>query len=286
MARTYEKRRTLKRRLSRTYAPAKRRRFNTGRVRRRPSAYRKRGNYYGKSMVAAPYRSSKYIYPNPVIKATSHKSEFYATGYSSTATANNPLYIHLRAFNHANFFKTNWATSNFYADHDAYELGFPTGYRKLFHKGVKVNLRFTNKNENNITVRVTVVRTRHNKAYVDMNHDVHRPQNTRHFHIVKQMKFTMDTGDFTPVSLGGTTTGVQSNANNMVTRDIYLPINKWMFTTSGKPSAFSSDFDPENTKDDLVMIIDTDDETYVDGQWVEIEANACQYWKTVNDAET
>lgn len=270
----------------------KRRKLGSGRYKKTYRRTRRRtkvkGSYYKKQGTILPYRSSrKIIKRNPVVRGTSHRQEFLGNGYTSTVVGgNNAIRIELRAFSYDRFMAIGFASSSNYTDFDNYTSDFPTGMRKIFWKGCKLNMRFTNFQENNVTMRVVVCRTRKGKNFADWNGDVHRMVNTRHFKVLKNMKWVMDTGDFTPNNVSGTTVSSSPNSSTMVKRELYIPINKWLYTRDGDPANANDDFESPDISDAIHVYINSDDVTSVDNQYVQVTVNAVQYWATVNDDET
>lgn len=296
MRRTYAKRPT-KRRLSARYdRPTKRykRAYAPKRVYRAKARYNRkkvtniRNSYYQGIRTVRPWRSSyKTVTKAPVVRGTKHRMELYGLAYSSsTLSAIHPLLMVSRMSDAQVFGSSTITSYGQHTDFDAYGNGYPIAFRKIFHKGTKVTVRCTNLNENNITVRISLVQLRKGMDNADWNNDPHRVINYRHWKVHFTEKFVMDTGDFTPIVASGTTTGVQPNKSSMVTKEYYIPVNRWRKTRDGGPSNQDTDWNSPCVNDELKFRIDTDDQTSVDGQYVQFDFKVTQYFCTVETDET
>ena len=143
---------------------------------------------------------------------------------------------------------------------------------------MKIVFRFTNYQETNLTVRIAIVKAKPYLNQADWNHDVHRPINTTHWHVIKMDKFVIDTGDWTADGSGN----AQPNASKMVTKTYYIPMNRWVYTNDGNPATAGTQWQTATSNLMRSLYIDTDDATSVDNQYLEIKCHVTQYLRFVD----
>ena len=253
---------------------------------RKPSTRRRskttQKSYYKSSSTVYPYRKSFKNYRRPpVIRGTSHRLEFEGTANSSGVSSNNPIRLVVNALHLNDFFHQGFSTSVQFTDHDAYKLAFPTGMRKLFLKGVKVNLRVTNISEDNVTIRICVAQNKYNMTNVDWNTTPNRVVNSRHYKVFLTHKFTMDQSEFV-----STTTGPSPQGTKMVTKTFWIPLNEWRYARDGMPATAAQEWEHSHHRERIYMFIDTDDLTSAENQYVQFTVNSASYFYTVMDNHT
>jgi len=248
-------------------------RYTRNNQKRKMLRRRGKGSYYKKSSTVLI--RSKRFKGAPIVKGTPHFSEFYATSQTSLGATNNPITMYIQAFESAQMFPASWLTRNYYANYDAYDQAYPNGYRKIYWRGTKIKLRFTNITESGVTLRICFATPKYGMDSVDWNPDPHRSTNTRHWKIRKMDKFIMTAADFTDIQ------GIPvANRVTTVVREYWLPANRWIHTKDGHESNAASDFNPAFQNMQTYMFINSDDATDLDNQYVTIDANVTQYWYT------
>jgi len=275
---------------SRSYTPKYKRRRMAPKFKRRGRKNYKQTKadnlvgYTQKLQRQGPYRRPAY---QPIIKGTGHRAETQITWNSSVAgPAANPLSMIVNNYGAAYKVQSGTVvTQNSLTGFDAYFVSSqnaPSGYVKVFSKGVRVKILVTNANETAGKVRITFAKIRKQKnpsLPAQWNTDVNRPLATRHWKIIKSEAFIMEPADYTDA---GAATGVTTQEKNY-----YIPINKWRYTITGDSATSGADWQLVSYSpfDAIYMFVDTNDANPT-GSVIGFNCYINDYFSTVETNQT